>query len=127
MAKSMEITLRTDEGTFHAEFPVGLKARTGSITLTDIGQRKINCIKEIRAFTGKGLKDAKLASEMLPFTFAASDLEGVKGERGLARECTLEDFATALEAHGATVERGTATDGEVALAADILAAFMRAA
>jgi len=127
MAKSMEITLRTDEGTFHAEFPVGLKGRTGSITLTEIGLRKINCIKEIRAFTGKGLKDAKLASEMLPFTFAASDLEGVKGERGLARECTLEDFATALEAHGATVERGTATDGEVALAADILAAFMRAA
>ena len=127
MAKHLTIVLSTEVGEFRAELPVGLKARTGALTLTDVGERKINCIKEIRAYTGKGLKDAKVASEMLPFVFTEDDLNGVRGERNLRKECTLEAFASALEAHGATVEKGAASDSEVVLASEILAAFVQAA
>jgi len=63
------------------------------VVITDAGAKKINVIKEIRAITGLGLKEAKAAAEELPSTIK----EGVSKEEA-------EEIKSKLEAAGAKVE-----------------------
>jgi large subunit ribosomal protein L7/L12 len=63
------------------------------VVITDAGAKKINVIKEIRAITGLGLKEAKTAAEELPSTIK----EGVSKEEA-------EEVKAKLEAAGAKVE-----------------------
>jgi len=64
-----------------------------SIFLTSAGDKKINVIKEVRAITGLGLKEAKDLVEAAP--------KEVKG--GVAKK-EAEEFKKKLEAAGAKVE-----------------------
>ena len=63
------------------------------VIILDAGEKKINVIKEIRALTGLGLKEAKEAAEQTPSTIkegiSKADAEAVKAQ---------------LEAAGAKVE-----------------------
>jgi large subunit ribosomal protein L7/L12 len=63
------------------------------VVLTAAGDQKINVIKEVRAITGLGLKEAKDMVEGAPKTLK----EGVKKEEA-------EGMKTQLEAAGAKVE-----------------------
>jgi len=63
------------------------------VVIVDAGAKKINVIKEIRALTGLGLKEAKSAAEDLPSTIK----EGVSKEEA-------EEAKAKLEAAGAKVE-----------------------
>ena len=63
------------------------------VVLTASGDQKINVIKEVRAITGLGLKEAKDIVEGAPKTLK----EGVKKEEA-------EEMKTKLEAAGAKVE-----------------------
>jgi len=63
------------------------------VVIVDAGAKKINVIKEIRALTGLGLKEAKAAAEELPSTIK----EGVSKEEA-------EEAKAKLEAAGAKVE-----------------------
>lgn len=62
------------------------------VVLTDVGPKKINVIKEVRALTALGLKEAKAVVDEL-----GTVLEGVAKE-------AAEDAKAKLEAAGATVE-----------------------
>ncbi|MBF0359675.1 MAG: 50S ribosomal protein L7/L12 [Oligoflexia bacterium] len=64
-----------------------------TVILKDSGEKKINVIKEIRAITGLGLKEAKDLVEGAPKTVK----EGVTKEQA-------EDMKKKLEAAGAKVE-----------------------
>ena len=61
--------------------------------LTSIGEKKINVIKEVRAITGLGLKEAKEAVESAPKAVK----EGVPKEEA-------EEIKKKLEEAGASVE-----------------------
>jgi large subunit ribosomal protein L7/L12 len=63
------------------------------VILKDIGAKKINVIKAVRALTGLGLKEAKEATENAPTTIK----EGVSKE-------DAEEAKKQLEEAGATVE-----------------------
>ena len=63
------------------------------VVLTGFGDKKINVIKEVRAITGLGLKEAKDLVEGVP----KSIKEGATKEEG-------EEIKTKLEEAGATVE-----------------------
>ena len=90
-----------------AAAPVAVAAATGggeaspsaeaktefSISLTSVGDKKINVIKEVRAITGLGLKEAKDLVEAAP--------KEIKG--GVAKK-EAEEFKKKLEAAGAKVE-----------------------
>jgi len=59
------------------------------IILTDCGDKKIHCIKEIRTITGYGLKDAKDFSDSIPHEFPeifnikkASEIKSIFAEIG---------------------------------------------
>jgi len=64
-----------------------------TVVLTDVGPEKIKVIKEVRAFTGLGLKEAKEAVEAAPNPIK----EGVSKEEA-------QKIKEALEAVGAKVE-----------------------
>ena len=64
-----------------------------SLFLASAGDKKINVIKEVRAFTGLGLKEAKDLVEAAP--------KEIKG--GVAKK-DAEEFKKKLEAAGAKVE-----------------------
>ena len=64
-----------------------------TVFLSSAGDKKINVIKEVRAFTGLGLKEAKDLVEAAP--------KEVKG--GVAKK-EAEEFKKKLEAAGAKVE-----------------------
>ena len=64
-----------------------------SVSLTAVGDKKINVIKEVRAITGLGLKEAKDLVEAAP--------KEIKG--GVAKK-DAEEFKKKLEAAGAKVE-----------------------
>ena len=64
-----------------------------SLFLTSAGDKKINVIKEVRAITGLGLKEAKDLVEAAP--------KEIKG--GVAKK-EAEEFKKKLEAAGAKVE-----------------------
>lgn len=63
------------------------------VVLTAAGDKKINVIKEVRAITGLGLKEAKEVVESAPKTVK----EG-------ASKAEAEEIKTKLEAAGASVE-----------------------
>ena len=63
------------------------------VIILDSGDKKINVIKEIRALTGLGLKEAKSAAEETPSTI----------KEGISKE-DAEAAKAALEAAGAKVE-----------------------
>ena len=63
------------------------------VIILDAGDKKINVIKEIRAITGLGLKEAKDAAEQTPSTVK----EGIS-------KADAEAFKAQLEAAGAKVE-----------------------
>ena len=63
------------------------------VVILSAGDKKINVIKEIRALTGLGLKEAKAAAEETPSTI----------KEGISKE-DAEAAKAALEAAGATVE-----------------------
>ncbi len=98
-------TLLEDKWGVSAAAPVAVAAAAGdagaaaeeqtefSVVLTAVGEKKINVIKEVRAITGLGLKEAKELVEGAP--------KEVKGD------CTKEEAAelkAKLEAVGASVE-----------------------
>ena len=76
-----------------AAAPAGEEKSEFSIFLASAGDKKINVIKEIRAITGLGLKEAKDLVEAAP--------KEVKG--GVAKK-DAEEFKKKLEAAGAKVE-----------------------
>ena len=63
------------------------------VVMTSFGEKKINVIKEVRAITGLGLKEAKDLVEAAPKAVK----EGVTKDEA-------EEIKTKLEAAGATVE-----------------------
>ena len=76
-----------------AAAPAGEEKSEFSIFLASAGDQKINVIKEVRAITGLGLKEAKDLVEAAP--------KEVKG--GVAKK-DAEEFKKKLEAAGAKVE-----------------------
>ena len=76
-----------------AAAPAGEEKSEFSLFLAAAGDKKINVIKEVRAITGLGLKEAKDIVEGAPKTLK----EGVKKEEA-------EEMKTKLEAAGAKVE-----------------------
>ena len=73
--------------------PAGEEKSEFSVFLASVGDKKINVIKEVRAITGLGLKEAKDLVEAAP--------KEVKG--GVAKK-EAEEFKKKLEAAGAKVE-----------------------
>ncbi len=73
--------------------PAGEEKSEFSVFLASAGDKKINVIKEVRAITGLGLKEAKDLVEAAP--------KEVKG--GVAKK-EAEEFKKKLEAAGAKVE-----------------------
>ena len=76
-----------------AAAPAGEEKTEFSVFLAAAGDKKINVIKEVRAITGLGLKEAKDLVEAAP--------KEVKG--GVAKK-DAEEFKKKLEAAGAKVE-----------------------
>ena len=76
-----------------AAAPAGEEKSEFSIFLASAGDKKINVIKEVRAITGLGLKEAKDLVEAAP--------KEVKG--GVAKK-DAEEFKKKLEAAGAKVK-----------------------
>ena len=76
-----------------AAAPAGEEKSEFSIFLASAGEKKINVIKEVRAITGLGLKEAKDLVEAAP--------KEIKG--GVAKK-DAEEFKKKLEAAGAKVE-----------------------
>ena len=73
--------------------PAGEEKSEFSVFLSSAGDKKINVIKEVRAITGLGLKEAKDLVEAAP--------KEIKG--GVAKK-EAEEFKKKLEAAGAKVE-----------------------
>ena len=73
--------------------PAGEEKSEFSLFLSAAGEKKINVIKEVRAITGLGLKEAKDLVEAAP--------KEIKG--GVAKK-EAEEFKKKLEAAGAKVE-----------------------
>jgi len=63
------------------------------VVMTSFGEKKINVIKEVRAITGLGLKEAKEMVEGIPATVKEA-----------APKAEAEEVKAKLEAAGATVE-----------------------
>ncbi len=76
-----------------AAAPAGEEKSEFSVFLASAGDKKINVIKEVRAITGLGLKEAKDLVEAAP--------KEIKG--GVAKK-DAEEFKKKLEAAGAKVE-----------------------
>jgi large subunit ribosomal protein L7/L12 len=76
-----------------AAAPAGEEKSEFSVFLASAGEKKINVIKEVRAITGLGLKEAKDLVEAAP--------KEVKG--GVPKK-DAEEFKKKLEAAGAKVE-----------------------
>ena len=76
-----------------AAAPAGEEKSEFSLFLSAAGEKKINVIKEVRAITGLGLKEAKDLVEGAP--------KEIKG--GVAKK-EAEEFKKKLEAAGAKVE-----------------------
>ena len=76
-----------------AAAPAGEEKSEFSIFLASAGDKKINVIKEVRAITGLGLKEAKDLVEAAPKEIKA----------GVAKK-DAEEFKKKLEAAGAKVE-----------------------
>jgi ribosomal protein L7/L12 len=89
-----------------AKLPALTEGRPEGITFISYGDRKIQCIKEVRAFTGLGLKEAKELVEQSPNGFI--DTSG-------KQESACESFCKVIEAEGGRAElvRSNATTPSV--------------
>jgi len=76
-----------------AAAPAGEEKSEFSVFLSSAGDKKINVIKEVRAITGLGLKEAKDLVEAAP-----KEVKGGVGKKD------AEEFKKKLEAAGAKVE-----------------------
>ena len=76
-----------------AAAPAGEEKSEFSVFLASAGDKKINVIKEVRAITGLGLKEAKDLVEAAP-----------KEVKGGVDKKDAEEFKKKLEAAGAKVE-----------------------
>ena len=76
-----------------AAAPAGEEKSEFSVFLASAGDKKINVIKEVRAITGLGLKEAKDLVEAAP-----KEVKGGVGKKD------AEEFKKKLEAAGAKVE-----------------------
>ena len=77
-----------------ADAPASAEAKTEfSVSLTSVGDKKINVIKEVRAATGLGLKEAKDLVEAAPSMVK----EGIP-------EAEANEIKAKLEEAGASVE-----------------------
>ena len=76
-----------------AAAPAGEEKSEFSVFLASAGDKKINVIKEVRAITGLGLKEAKDLVEAAP-----------KEVKGSVAKKEAEEFKKKLEAAGAKVE-----------------------
>ena len=77
-----------------ADAPASAEAKTEfSVSLTSVGDKKINVIKEVRTITGLGLKEAKDLVEGAPKEL----------KTGVSKD-EANGFKEKLEAAGATVE-----------------------
>ena len=63
------------------------------VIILDAGEKKINVIKEIRALTGLGLKEAKTAAEETPSTIK----EGISKDDAEAAKALLEAAGAKVE------------------------------
>ena len=99
LSKQLEEKWGVTAATAVAAAPVGAAAAPAeektefSVFLSSAGDKKINVIKEVRAFTGLGLKEAKDLVEAAP--------KEIKG--GVAKK-EAEEVKKKLEAAGAKVE-----------------------
>ncbi len=73
--------------------PAAEEKTSFNLILATVGEKKVNVIKEVRAITGLGLKEAKDLVESAPKPLK----EGIKKEEA-------EELKAKLEAAGATVE-----------------------
>lgn len=64
-----------------------------NVVLKDVGAKKINVIKEVRALTGLGLKEAKDLVE----TAGATVMEGVTKEAAAEAKAKLEEAGAVVE------------------------------
>jgi large subunit ribosomal protein L7/L12 len=80
-------------GAAAAEAPVAEEKTEFDVVLTVCGPNKIQVIKEVRAITNLGLKEAKEAVENVPTTLKEA-----------ISKAEAEEVKTKLEAQGATVE-----------------------
>ena len=90
-AESGDVIFSCDDDTFQA--PYEISSGGGSAKCLIVGDKKIDVIKEVRAITGLGLKEAKDLVEGAPKTLK----EGVS-------KADAEKFKKQLEAAGAGVE-----------------------
>ena len=87
------VTAAVAAGPAAAAGPVAEEKTEFSVWLTDAGANKINVIKEVRAITGLGLKEAKDLVEA-----------GGKTVKEGAKKAEAEEIKKKLEAAGAKVE-----------------------
>ncbi len=76
-----------------ADAPAAEEKTSFNLILATVGEKKVNVIKEVRAITGLGLKEAKDLVESAPKPLK----EGIKKEEA-------DELKEKLEAAGATVE-----------------------
>ena len=94
MAERINIEITTTAGTVTVAGPVFTTApKPNQLTLEDCGFARIAVIKVIRSSTGWDLRESKSATDELPYTFHAHDLNGGNIDR----------FRADLEEAGATV------------------------
>ena len=76
-----------------ADAPAAVEKTEFDVIMTSFGDKKIQVIKEVRAITSLGLKDAKVLVEGIPATIK----EGISKEEA-------EQLKEKIEATGATIE-----------------------
>jgi ribosomal protein L7/L12 len=89
------------------QLPELMKGDTMGVMFINCGLKKIQCIKEVRAFTGWGLKESKEFVETAPKLLKAEDLTFM-GDSDLLQKS--EEAARVLKAAGAAVEICYGTD-----------------
>jgi len=83
------------------QLPSLIRGDSMGVMLLDHGERKIQCIKTIRAMTDWGLKEAKIFVESPPILLKAADMIRLENEDMNRR---VEIAAAALEEAGSTIE-----------------------
>lgn len=91
-ADRIEVELDVND-LLRAKLPALTDGRPAGVAFVSFGDKKIQCIKEVRGFTGLGLKEAKMLVEAAPGPEAHIDT----GSKSV-KEC--EDFCATIESYG---------------------------
>lgn len=83
------------------QLPELMKGDAMGVMLLEHGERKIQCIKDVRSMTSWGLKEAKDLVDRAPILLKASDLTFMPDAEPVEK---IEAAARVLEKSGATVE-----------------------